>query len=143
MNAKKYLGQIRELDKMIDTYQAELDVLWAKLTSTTVKPKDVNIMVSKEDTTPESIEKVISLREKINGMIDKYVDMKNEALESIERIDGINVRVVLISYYFQRKTLEQIAVEMDYTYQWTCELRNRGLVEFEKNFKKNRRVDSN
>lgn len=143
MTAKEYLEQIRDLDKLITTYQDEIDVIMAKLTSTTVKAKEVNVKSSKEDKTAETIEKLILLKEKVNNYIDQYADMKEFATKVVNCIEPLQTRIVIIKYYFQAKTLEQVAVDIDRTYQWVCELRDRGIKEFEKNAKKFSPLDSN
>jgi DNA-directed RNA polymerase specialized sigma subunit len=132
MDAKTYLHQIKDLDKLINTYQDEIDMLMTRVTSTTQRIKEVNVMTSKENTFDETIAKIIDLRNEINDLIDKYVDMKNAARKIVEQIPQINYQIVLIKYYFQNKTYEQTAVEMNMSYQWICELHKKALKEFEK-----------
>lgn len=142
MTAKEQLLQIRELEDYIKTMQDEIDVVWARLTSTTAPIKEMNVKTSKSDTMPETIEKVIKMRSAINEKIDYYVDLKNEAREIIDQIRPLNYQCVLIKYYFQNKTFEKTAVEMNMSYQWICELHNRALQEFDK-IKKMQIVDRN
>lgn len=137
MTGKRFLKQIREIELIIDTYEEEYEILMSRLTSTTVKPKEVNVMSSKEDTLPEDIEELIELKKKINKSINEYAKMKIDAKMMVDQIENFLYQSVLIKYYFQHKTLEQISCEIDKTYQWTCELRDRALDEFEKIFQKN------
>lgn len=139
MTGKEFLKNIKRADLIIQTMQEDIDFLWTKLTSTTAKPKEVNVMVTKEDLMPETIEKIINLRKEINEKIDEYVDMRTEAKRMVDQIEDYNLQAVLIKYYFQNKTLEQTSVEIDKSYQWTCELRDRALLEFEKIFSKNQK----
>lgn len=136
MDGKKFLRKIRDIDTVINAYEDELDCLMARLTSTTSKPKDVNVMSTKEDHTPEDIEKMIELKNQIRDTINQYAEMKMKAKLILDKLSDYRHQTVLIKYYFQHKTLEQIAVEMDKSYQWICELRERGLEEFDKIFKK-------
>lgn len=135
-DARRYLRRIRELDNLITTMQDEIDVTWAKLTSVTVKQKEVNVMTSSTDTMPETIEKLIQYKEKINAQIDIYVDLKVNAKNIIDQMDVVNYKMILIKYYFQNKTFEQIAEDLDLSYQWIFELHGRALDDFERIWKK-------
>ena len=42
-----------------------------------------------------------------------------------------NVRLAMIGYYLDMKTWEQIAVDMNYSYENIMKLRRRGLIEVE------------
>ena len=124
------------MNGIINSYEDELDVLMTRLTSTTSKPKDVNVMFSREDTLPENIEKVTLLKEEIKKRLDEFAKMRIEADTYLRQIDDFRLQTVISKYYFQSKTLEQIAVEIGKSYQWTCELRDRAVEEFEKIMKK-------
>lgn len=139
MDGKKFLIQIRDMNSIINSYEDELDVLMARLTSTTSKPKDVNVMFSREDTLPENIEKVTLLKEEIKKRLDEFAKMRIEADGYLRQIDDFRLQTVISKYYFQGKTLEQIAVEIGKSYQWTCELRDRSVEEFEKIMKKSKK----
>lgn len=132
MTAKEYLYQLKDVDNLINTYQEEADMLMTRLTSTTQQIKEVNVLSSNQNNFEETIAKVIDLRNEINKQIDRYVDMKIQARKTVERIQPLKYQTVLIKYYFQNKTFEQTAVEMEKSYQWVCELHGRALQEFEK-----------
>ena len=139
MDGKKFLIHIRDMNGIINSYEDELDVLMTRLTSTTSKPKDVNVMFSREDTLPENIEKVTLLKEEIKKRLDEFAKMRIEADTYLRQIDDFRLQTVISKYYFQSKTLEQIAVEIGKSYQWTCELRDRAVEEFEKIMKKSKK----
>ena len=113
MDGKKFLIQIRDMNSIINSYEDELDVLMTRLTSTTSKPKDVNVMFSREDMLPENIEKVTLLKEEIKKRLDEFAKMRIEADGYLRQIDDFRLQTVISKYYFQSKTLEQIAVEID------------------------------
>lgn len=132
MDAKGYLRQIKDMDNLINTYQDEIDVLMTMATSTTQHIKEVNVMTSHENQFEDTMAKIIDMRNEINELIDKYVEMKIFARRIVEQIQPFNYQTVLLKYYFQNKTFEQTAVEMNMSYQWICELHGRALTEFEK-----------
>lgn len=142
MNAETFLKSIRRIDNLIDSYQEEADRLYAKLTSTTVHQKEVNVQSSREDTMPENIERLIQLRNKVNDMVDRYVDMKEFAFETIEQIEHIDTRYVIVEYYMHGRNLEDIAEDLDRTRQWICELRVRGLKKFDEIANKSKKYKS-
>ena len=61
MSGKEYLWKIREMSEVVKTYEEEYETLMSRLTSVTYKQKDVNIMKSKEDFFPETVEKMSEL----------------------------------------------------------------------------------
>lgn len=134
MTPKEYLYQLKDVDNLISTYQEEADMLMTRLTSTTQRIKEVNVISSQKNQFDDTIAKVLDLRNEINAQIDKYVDIKAEARKIVEKIQPLKYQTVLIKYYFQNKTFEQTAVEMGKSYQWVCELHGRALQEFEKNW---------
>lgn len=134
MTPKEYLYQLKDVDNLISTYQEEADMLMTRLTSTTQRIKEVNVISSQKNQFDDTIAKVLDLRNEINAQIDKYVDMKAKARKIVEKIQPLKYQTVLIKYYFQNKTFEQTAVEMGKSYQWVCELHGRALQEFEKNW---------
>lgn len=134
MTPKEYLYQLKDVDNLISTYQEEADMLMTRLTSTTQRIKEVNVISSQKNQFDDTIAKVLDLRNEINAQIDKYVGMKAEARKIVEKIQPLKYQTVLIKYYFQNKTFEQTAVEMGKSYQWVCELHGRALQEFEKNW---------
>ena len=134
MTPKEYLYQLKDVDNLISTYQEEADMLMTRLTSTTQRIKEVNVISSQKNQFDDTIAKVLDLRNEINAQSDKYVDMKAEARKIVEKIQPLKYQTVLIKYYFQNKTFEQTAVEMGKSYQWVCELHGRALQEFEKNW---------
>lgn len=136
MSGKEYLWKIREMSEVVKTYEEEYETLMSRLTSVTYKQKDVNIMKSKEDFFPETVEKMSEIKDIYFDALNEYAKMRIYADRTIRQMQDHRHKAVLIKYYFQHKTLEQVAEEMDISYRWVCDLKDMALKEFEKKFKK-------
>lgn len=65
----------------------------------------------------DSVAKIVDLREQINAEIDRFIDYKQEARELISECEAECITLIS-KRYFQFKTWESIAVDMNFTYQW-------------------------
>lgn len=136
MTTKEYLYQLKEIDNLINANQEEVDRLRAIAEKTTSRIKEVNVMESSGNRMEDTIIKIVELENEINEEIDRLIDIKVDARRIVNQIEKIQYRTILIKYYFQNKTFEQTAVEMDKSYQWICELHGRALKEFSDIFEK-------
>lgn len=144
MTAKTYLQQIRIAEIKIEDGLEELARLKALATKVTSAMDGEMVSGSKNpDKLTDVVAKIIKLQEKINRDVDKYVDIKQDAVGMLAEIDNPTHYKILHSRYVLYKTWEQIACEMGYTYQWICQLHGVALLEFEKILKKNGLLDRN
>ncbi|SHI24363.1 hypothetical protein SAMN02745823_03826 [Sporobacter termitidis DSM 10068] len=66
-----------------------------------------------------------------NAEVDRYVDMRKEIVGVIRTAPGLTYQTLLSLRYLDGKTWEQIAVDMNYTYQWVCKLHGDALNEIQ------------
>ena len=133
MTAKSYLQQIKRCDIKIDSGVEELSRLNALATRvTSAMSGDVVSRTRNNDTLGDTVAKIIKLQEDIDREVDRYVDLKREVTELLDRMENPVYYQILHSRYILYKTWEQIACDMDFTYQWVCELHGRALQEFGK-----------
>ena len=137
MDTKQYLGQIRRLDRMIKNKMTEL-----------AQYKDLAYGLSaitneeRVQTTPEfdkmsgKIAKIIEMEQKIDSLIDEYVDKKNLIISQIDKIENETYYEILFARYIEKKTFEKIADEMNYSFRNTTRIHGRALREFENKFGK-------
>lgn len=137
ITGKEYLLKIKDLANIVKAYEEEYETLMARLTSITYHAKDVNVMSSKEDRMPETIEKMSQAKLMLSDKLREFASLRIEADSMVRQIEDFRLQTILVKYYFQGKTLEQIAVDMDMSYRWICELRDEAVLEFNKIFKKN------
>ena len=144
MTAKTYLNQIRKAEIKIEDGTEELARLKALATKVTSAMDGEVVSSSKNpDKMADAVAKIIKLQEEINRDVDKYVDIKSEALGMLALVENQTHYKILHSRYVLYKTWEQIACEIGFTYQWVCQLHGVALIEFEKIMKKSGLLDRN
>ena len=133
-DAKAYLQQLKDLSDSIDDKQEEIDMLYARMTKITPTLKLVAVSGggSNSDNIGNGIAKLESLRQEINDEIDRYRDLKREINAVIAAVKSEKYRTLLRKRYVLFKTWEQIACEMDISYQWVCKLHGRALQVVDK-----------
>lgn len=151
MKAINYLKQIKIMDAMIDADIEELATLEALATKTTSVLGNERVQSSgPQDKMAEVVVKMIALREKITDEIDRFIDYKDQARQLV--YDSCDEKCInlLTKRYFGvydsekgksvYKTWEQIAIELDFTYQWVSGgLHQMALSQLQKGLDRNER----
>lgn len=136
MSAKEFLMKIRKMDLLIDEKLADVQGLRDRLTNITASYDSERVQTSMQgDKFADTIAKIIELEEKINSDIDKLVEYKDLARELIEKLDDDVLKTILYKRYFRGCTFEQIAVEINYSWRWTCKLHGKALQKLNKFYK--------
>ena len=128
-DAKSFLQQVELCDKHINSkleQVAQLRELATKITATW--KQDVVSGGGDQDKIGNAVAKIIDLEEEINTAVDEFVDKKRKVSCVIEQIGNADYIAVLYKRYFEYKTWERIACEMNFTYQWVCKLQDRKSV---------------
>jgi len=134
MAAKEYLNQAFFLDKKISSLQDELDKLnksFASLRSPQLL-QDVVKSTPQGDNIARTVEKIIDMQNKINAEIDRLIDLKTDIREKINRVADEKQRLVLTKRYIVLKTWEQIAVDLDFSFQHIHNIHHDALKSFSK-----------
>ncbi|MCQ2308187.1 MAG: hypothetical protein MJ000_11610 [Bacteroidales bacterium] len=116
MNAKTYLQQIRKVDELIDCKQKELESLC-----------QIRLVSSSE----KIHEKIEFLQDSIDNHVDQLIDLRTEVMQKIEQLDAPYV-ALLYKRYFEFKTWEEIADEMNYSQQWVWLTHGEALKRLER-----------
>lgn len=139
MNAKEYLEQLQKMDVAINQ-----NIAWLyELKNTRKELKGVNYTSQKVKTSKshradfeKTILIIMDMEQNINDSIDKFVEQKNEIIKQIQSLDNHKYVQVLYKKYVEYKRLEEIAIEMHYSYQYIKEIHKKALQEFKKNIPK-------
>lgn len=132
MKAKQYLRQVRRLDNAVNAKLEQVEVLRAMTTRMTANLTTDKVQESKShDKIEKLIVKIVDLEREITDDIDKLIDLKTEVMHKIEAVQNDDYRLLLTLRYLNFKTWEQIAVEMEFTFQWVHQLHRRALIIFE------------
>ena len=79
--------------------------------------------------------KIEELIDKYNNIIDhlnKLQDKQNEIVKQLNQMESSEYRYILFNKYIKGNTIEEIAVELDKDYKYTCTLHGYALNEFDK-----------
>lgn len=133
MTAKEFLQQVKKADRMIQCKQEQIESLRALAESITVQLKSDPVQSSGSgDKIGSLVCSIVDLEDKLKADIQKYIKLKKEVISIIDKVDSADYGKILYMRYLQYKTWEQIAVEMNYSYQWVCVLHGRALTEVKK-----------
>jgi len=120
--AKRELKFLKTLDVDIKAAEQEIERLMTVATKMTTNYDPVNISGTPRNKLEDVIIKMDAYKANLNKYLLNYLDKKNECLNKVQKIETGTLRSILIYYYFQNKTLEQTAEEINKSYQWTYEL---------------------
>ena len=145
MTAKQYLRQVRRLDDIVNAKLEQVTELRSLATKMTSTPRlDAVQSSGEQDKISAVVAKIVDLEHDINRTVDELIDLKAEAIVMIDSIPNDDYRLLLTLRYLNFKTWEQIAVDMNYSYQWVHVLHSRALINFGGMFpEKFETVDSN
>lgn len=135
MTTKNYLGQVRRLEYQIQNKISEIEQL-RELS------RSVSAIVNEErvQTTPDFDKigamycKIETIEEKLSVLIDEYMEQKNKIIGQIEAIDEDIYYELLFHRYIERKTFEEIAVDIKYSFRQTLRLHGKALCAFEEKY---------
>lgn len=130
--AKRELKPIKEMESRIRSIEEEIERLMAAATRMTPDYSGDRVSGTPKNKIEEATIKIEEYRAKLSKMLLKSLDYKNHCLNKVERIETGTLRTILIYYYFQNKTLEETAEEMERSYRWTYEMFTSALDEYAK-----------
>lgn len=133
MTAYNFLNEIEVLDTKINDKILEKEALFTMLTrkTSTLQADRVQTSISGDKLTV-GVADIIDIEKEINEAIDDFVIQKDIRINSIHNLKSVNHIKVLFKKYIEFKDFQDIAKEMNYSYQWIIELHNAALTEFER-----------
>lgn len=142
MKAKEYLQQLQKLDIIINQKLQELDELKKMGGIKCIDYTMEKVQSSQKHcaTFENVLIKIIDMENEINAEIDRFIDMKHNIINQIQSLESYIFIELLYKRYVEYKSLEVIAVEMNYTYQYIRKSHKYALEEFEKSTKINTNV---
>lgn len=129
MTAKEYLGRAYRIDGRIN---AKLEQVASLRELATKATSSISDMPRSSSPNPHSmqniIDKIIDLEREINSDIDTLVNIKQEVVTTIKRVDNPEYQTILEMRYLCFKSWEQIAMELGYDLRWIYRLHQRALA---------------
>ena len=135
MDTKQYLNQISRLDRMIQNKLAEISQLRELAMSVSAVKNEERVQTTPNfDKIATAYCKIEEMEEKLDKLIDEFVDKKNLIISQIDKIENETYYEILFARYIEKKTFEKIADEMTYSWRQVIRLHGRALQEFEKKY---------
>lgn len=125
--AKRELKPIKEMESRIRSIEEEIERLMAVATKMTPNYDANKVTGTPKNKIEEATIKIEEYRSKLSKLLLNSLDYKNRCLNKVEKIETGTLRTILILYYFQNKTLEQAAEEMEKSYRWTYDIYTSAL----------------
>ena len=134
MTAKQYLSRIRLLDIKINNKMQELKELRQKvdgLSSVTLVADRVQTS-HEHDRISKDIGEILELEARIVRQMKELEKEKHRVINEIESLENRLYIQILFKKYIEYKSLEQMAVELCYSYEWVKHNHGYALLNFSK-----------
>lgn len=129
MTAKQYLNRVRRIDKEISALLRLVQKTRESLTTVTQNYDSDGAQNTKN---PHKFDRLIELESLVDHKIDDQIALKAEILDTIMKLDDRRQRLVLMEYYIEMKTWEQVAVDLNYSYMHVTRIHGYALKEVQK-----------
>lgn len=133
MNAKEYLRQYQDALVNIRNIEAELEELSAIAMSISVNTDAERVQTSgNQDSIGELVAKICDMQIELMDKRSDALDKMRRIEKTISQVENRTYRQILHMRYIENATWEKIAVALDRSYQWVCQLHGRALKAVEK-----------
>ena len=133
MKAKEYLMQIKRLDSIISNKQEEVARLEELVTSTNALSTGDRVQSSgTQDKLGDTVSKICDLKRELALDIARLIEVRGEIIKVIDQVEDADLIDLLYKKYYQFKTWEKIACDMNYTYRWVTKLHGKALAEVQR-----------
>lgn len=128
MTAKQYLNRVRRIDKEIEALLRMVRKTRESLESMTQNYDGDGAQSTKN---PHKFDRLVELESMVDKKIDEQIDLKAEILNTIMQLDDRRQRLVLMEYYVEMKTFEQVAVDINYSWRQVMKIHAKALKAIE------------
>ena len=113
-NVCRILGEIERIDTRIDVKLAEVQRLWDRATKVNQVLTTVKVASSASGgSMSEAVDRIVDLEQEINAEVDRLVDYKRQVQAVLDKMENPDYVKVLYKRYFEHKTWDTIAEEMN------------------------------
>ena len=129
---KEYLRQLKTASIKIEQKEDELERLKAAAESISANNESERVQTTPRDRISEDVARIADLKEEINRDIGELLILRNKIINEIQSLDNPVYIDILYKRYVEYKTLEEIAVEMSYSYRQVLRLHGLALQDFKR-----------
>ncbi len=134
MNATEFLEQVKDADAKIDSKRAEERELWSLATSMAQSNEGMPTGTSDPDKMTNIVQKIIDAQKRTNAAIDRYIDIRENVIQHIEKLPTKQYQTLHWLYVRKR---EYRTKGQAWYYTWREVAENLGCSE--ENIRKTRR----
>lgn len=129
MTAKQYLNRVRRIDKEISNLLRLVQRTRESLETVTQNYDSDGAQSTKN---PHRYDRLVELESLVDEKIDEQIQIKADTLCTIMKLDNRVQRILLMDYYVEMMTWEQVAVDLNYSYMHVTRLHGYALKEVQK-----------
>ena len=123
------MNRVRRIDKEIE---ALLRLVQRTRESLETVTKNYEADGAQSTKNPHKYDRLVELESLVDEKIDQQIALKAEILNTIMQLEDRRQRLVLMEYYVEMKTWEQVAVDMNYSYMHITRIHGYALKEVQK-----------
>lgn len=137
LEAKFYLKEIEKYEKVIKNRLEELQHLRELAVSFNYNSNSDVVQNSCDaDKIGSTVGQIIDKENDLKSTIDEYISKRQERIAVIEKLRDPVEYDIIHKRYVQLKSLDEIAIELGYSYVWICKKHNSALLNIQKIRKK-------
>ena len=127
MTKKEYLLQYKDAQREVDRLINERARWIARATKVTPTYTGMPRGGNGEDRMQDAVERLSKVEEELDKKIDRLVDLRQEVEAAIHTVGNSRLETVLKYRYINDMTFEQIAVKMNYCYDYVLHMHGWAL----------------
>lgn len=125
-----FLNRAHSIDRRIQTLCYKREGFLSCLLPKALTPKAIQVQESiPGDKLSEVMAEVQLIEQEINRLLNEKARAIREIVETVEKLDREEERLVLIGFFVSRRTMTDLAEEMHYSVQGVYTLRRRGMTK--------------
>lgn len=131
--------KIQILDAIIKQKLAEKAQLEDALTNiSSINFSRERVQTSREHDAPyvKTVNRLMDIEKEVDQMVDHFFNQKHKIINEIQMLDDVRYIQILFKKYVEYKSLEEIAMEMEYSYDRIKHIHCHALKAFEMKFLK-------
>lgn len=126
---KAYLQRYRRIAQRIDRRYAEIAEWYDKAGLKAMEYTDMPKANNGSNQLEIAVEGILEIERQLRDELTELAKLRENIEKAILSVKDDTLRLLLELRYIDGKTFEETAVEMNYTYQWVCELHGRALKQ--------------
>ena len=123
---KRFLNQIKKLDKLIENKLAEKEQWKLIASGTTIQLRERVQSSGSQQKMADAVVKYIDIESEINACIDSLISKKKDVISVIEQLD-VTEYDILHKVYVQYLSLYDVAEIYDKSYSWVTSVHGNAL----------------